>query len=219
MPNSKYIPGVESIDRVHKLEMPVVSLPLIKLLVILDRSGSMADWKGPVLSAWEKYRSSVSKHRARYLVTVTQFADELEVLVRSEPLDKVSVEYNPGKGGTALFDSLGQALLLERVRQPHHVYVLIATDGENTVSGEMTQQQIWGMIQARRESGNWTFLWLSLDGKPSRAARALGVECLDVPKDQIDKAFVAAATRLGREAVRIAASQLKQLPPGGLDGF
>jgi hypothetical protein len=51
MPNSKYVAGVESIDRVHKFEMQDVSLPLITLLLILDRSGSMADWREPVLSA------------------------------------------------------------------------------------------------------------------------------------------------------------------------
>jgi hypothetical protein len=112
-----------------------------------------------------------------------------------------------------LWDALAHTLVLEKSRRTA-VVCLIVTDGEDNCSQEADSKQVHAMIQSRREWGNWLFLWLNLQGKPNKNARALGIDCLDCARQDIGKALSVSADRIARAVARLG-GQTRTLIGGG----
>jgi hypothetical protein len=84
---------------------------------------------------------------------------------------------------------------------------VIVTDGEENSSCRRSQKQIGYMNQARKETGLWNFVWITLGGKQTNhVAREWGIECLDFKREELDCALAGAADRIGRLAAEIGAS-------------
>jgi hypothetical protein len=103
--------------------------------------------------------------------------------------------------------------MLEKSRR-EPVICLIVSDGEDNVSREADQKQVASMIGSRCEWGNWTFLWLNLQGKPSKNARALGINCFDSTLVQINESLPEVANQIRRVGARLTGSNRRLLPPG-----
>ncbi len=142
-----------------------------------------------------------------------QFAEEPETIASNLPIEKLIIDYKPTGEGTTLWDALAHTLVLEKSRQAP-VVCLIVTDGEDNCSKEADQKQVHAMIQSRREWGNWRFLWLNLQGKPSKNARALGLDCVDCAREDIGKTLPGLAERIVRAVAR-PGGNIRALTGGG----
>jgi Mg-chelatase subunit ChlD len=195
---------------------PATIRSTIRLLFILDKSRSMADSESQVTKALLGFVTTLQNPpgQLRYLATLVCFAHEPETIVVDQPLEQLAVEYKADGEGTALFDALAHALPLERSRDEMIICVIIS-DGQENSSKEANERQVAAMVSARRELGNWRFLWLSLDGKPNRTARAMSIECLTARREDISQALTQLAERIGRMATRLTGSAPLRAIEGG----
>jgi hypothetical protein len=194
---------------------PAAPRPTVRLLVILDRSLSMAPYEQQVTEALRNFVTTLQNapDQPRYVATLVTFADEPETICLLQPLEKLTIDYKVSDKGTALWDGMAFSFLLEKSRH-ERVICLIITDGEENCSQEASQRQVAAMIQTRREWGNWTFLWLNLQGKPSRNAKALNIDCLNSTREDIGKALPEMAERISRAAARLGGNNPRVLPEG-----
>jgi hypothetical protein len=201
MPENNYPVAAKPVDRSPE------TIPTVILLIILDRSLSMAAYEEQVTTGLHSFvRTLAHTPGPRYLVTVVQFAGEPETSVRAMSLEKLSISYKPNGEGTALWDALAHSLVLEKSRQVP-VICLIITDGEDNASREADWKQVRAMIQSRREWGNWVFLWLNLQGKPSKNAHTLAIDCVDCAREDIGNALPGLADRISRAVSRLGSNK------------
>jgi hypothetical protein len=159
----------------------------------------------------ETLRSATNQ--PRYLATLVQFADQAETIFVDEPIEKLGIAYKADGKGTALWDAMAHAFTLEKSRREPTV-CLIVSDGDDNSSTEADQTQVAAMIRSRLEWGNWTFLWLNLQGKPSKNARALGIKCFDSTRDQITESLPEVAKQITRVAARLTGGDRRLLLEG-----
>jgi hypothetical protein len=140
-----------------------------------------------------------------WLGTLVTFAAIPEILAQAQPLEKLAIEYKVDAEGstTALYDGLATALTSEKSRTDR-VICTVVPDGAENSSQYTDRDQIQSMIRARRELGNWTFIWLSLDGKPSKTASRLGIDCITARREDIAQALSGIATQIVRATARLA---------------
>jgi hypothetical protein len=188
----------------------------VRLIVVLDKSLSMADSEAQVTEALRGFVSTLQSMPGpqRYLATLVTFAGEAETVILAEPLEKLSVQYRADGEGTALYDAIAFALSLEKTRTEQVVCVIVS-DGDENCSQEATEQQIVAMVTARRELGNWIFIWLSLNSKPNKTARALGIQCIATRRENVARALPQVAERIGCMAARLAGSTPLRAIEGG----
>jgi hypothetical protein len=172
-----------------------------RLLIILDRSLSMAGHEELVIRALRGFLDAVKSgpNLRPYLLTLVQFAEQPQTCALAQSLESVSLEYKPDGAGTAVWDAMAHSLGLEKSRQ-EPVICVIVTDGQDNASREADQKQVLAMIKTRREWGNWTFLWLNLEGRnrPSKNAAALGLKSLDIGREEIGEVLPALGQRISR---------------------
>jgi hypothetical protein len=94
------------------------------------------------------------------------------------------------------------------------VVCLIVSDGEENASKEADQEQVASMVRSRREWGNWTFLWLNLQGKRSKNARMLGINSVDSTLDQINESLPEVANQICRVGARLTGGGRRLLAGG-----
>jgi hypothetical protein len=209
------IGNLHPLSRRLEQNLPDATSPDIRLLVILDRSLSMAPHEELVAGALRNFVSTLCKapNHLRYVTTLIEFADGAETVLHRQPLENLAVTYKANGQGTALWDAMALAFTLEKSRQDR-VICLVVSDGEENCSREADQKQVASMVRSRIEWGNWTFLWLNLQGKPSKSARSLGLNCFDSSCDQIGKALPQVAEQICRVAARVTADDRKSVEGG-----
>lgn len=188
---------------------------VVRLLLILDQSLSMASNEEVVAESLRSFITSLlsAPVQPRYIATLVGFAGQVQTISLAQPIEELAIAYKADGEGTALWDAMAHAFMLEKSRS-EPVICLVVSDGEENSSREADQQQVASMIRSRREWGNWNFLWLNLQGKPSRNARALGIDCIDSTLDRINESLPEIANRICRAAVRLTGRYCKVLPGG-----
>jgi len=188
--------------------------PVVRLLVILDKSYSMFEHQELVTTSIRSFVHTLSaSNQARYVATLVVFSNETETILQSQPIETLAIDYKADGEGTALWDAMAHAFTLEKSRREPVVCVIV-TDGEENSSTEADQEQVASMIRSRREWGNWTFMWLNLQGKPSRDARALGFNCVDSTRERINESMSEVANRISHVATRLTGGDRRLLPGG-----
>ena len=147
--------------------------PNVHLVVLLDRSGSMASMAEQVVSGFNRLLADQQGDGADALVTLIQFdsVEPLEVVADAVPILEVLPlthrTFEP-RGATPLLDATGRAVGLASGRQAdlaaqgradERVLFVTITDGQENESREFTRQQIVELVQAKEEAG-WTFVFL-----------------------------------------------------------
>jgi hypothetical protein len=144
----------------------VAPLGRTKIVMILDRSGSMAGRESDVIGGFNSFVSSCrDANLANCSVTYVRFDNDIE-RVFSEELPDVpemtSALYAP-RGGTALLDAVGQTVS-PMTNDPDDRYIVVTfTDGEENASREWTREKVAGLLHEREALGNWTFAFFGAD--------------------------------------------------------
>ena len=207
--------NVASINQLRE-KRPALSSNQVRVLLLLDRSASM---KGHEEGVMTELRSFLGGLRSAFpgahcLLTLVQFAATAQLCALLQPLEKVPIEYQAIDEGTALWDAIAFLLNLEKSRYEPPIFCVFATDGEENCSEEASFQQVQAMKSCREEWGNWSFIWLNWQGKPSRAERALRVECIDSPIAKMGEGFSEVTRRMTREFHRLRATRRLLLKGG-----
>jgi uncharacterized protein YegL len=155
----------------------------IDILVVLDRSGSMAtaknDHEGGLKSFVEDQRSLPGDVR----FTLVQFdtANPCEVIYdRAKIEDVTEIKLIP-RGGTPLLDAVGKSIAhleaaLDKAKaKPDQTVVMIITDGEENESREWNRTQLAARVKDLEAKG-WTFLFLGANMDAFDEAGNLGFQ-------------------------------------------
>ncbi|HEX5479078.1 MAG TPA: vWA domain-containing protein [Dehalococcoidia bacterium] len=136
------------------------------IIVILDRSGSMAGQEADVIGGF----NSIVRHcRDAQVddcdVTYVRFDDRIEhvfTLGLADVPEMTAALYAP-RGSTALIDAVGRTVS-PIDNHPDDTYIVITyTDGQENASREWTREKLRALLEARKALGNWTFAFFGAD--------------------------------------------------------
>ena len=151
--------------------------------ILLDRSGSMGGREGDVVQGVNNFLIEQRKLPDPACVAITRFDTEGTERFRGMTdlafIHHIAIhEYQP-RGGTPLNDAICNELeLLEqdwRRERPDRAIVVIVTDGHENSSRRFTKAQVKRMVQARQESGKWSFIYLGANVDAFDEAQGLGI--------------------------------------------
>lgn len=153
-----------------------------EILVITDRSGSMASIAGDVIGGYNTFISDQRRVPGEARVTFTQFDDIYEVVYAGKPLAEVPLltrETFQPRGSTALLDAIGNTLNEQGKRIADEkwadlVIVCILTDGQENASRRYDTASIREMTK-HAETHGWRFVYLGANQDSFAAVKTLGM--------------------------------------------
>jgi uncharacterized protein YegL len=156
---------------------------LSELIIILDRSGSMASIRADMEGGFRSFIQDRQRDPTSVLVSLYQFDDHYDVVYEERPVQHVHGLSLEPRGSTALLDAVGRTInrVGERLRRkPEHarpgaVVVMIITDGMENASHEFRADQVRGLIEHQEQHYNWKFMYLGADANAFAEAQALGI--------------------------------------------
>jgi Mg-chelatase subunit ChlD len=163
-----------------------MDLNLTDIVVVLDRSGSMASIVDDTIGGFNAFVDRQKKGEGHARLTLVEFDHEYTVVYERKDIHDVPQldqrTYVP-RGNTALLDAIGRTIIAIRgaiavdrpSEQPAHVVFVIITDGMENSSSEFTRSQILEMIRAHQEEG-WEFLFFGANQDAIGEAASMGID-------------------------------------------
>jgi uncharacterized protein YegL len=142
---------------------------------ILDKSGSMQAHRATVIEGYNNYLDTLQRTPANIEVSRTVFADAVTIEPPG-PLSQASrlgtESYNPD-GNTALLDGIGLTIrsIEARMAESDTAIVVVLTDGEENASEEFEEEELRRLVEAKRATGRWTFIFLGMGNSFRQASR------------------------------------------------
>ena len=170
---------------------------------VLDRSGSMDNVRRDIKAGLKSYIDEQKKQEGKCTFSLVQFDDCYDKHYWFHDIQTVSstVVFEP-RGGTALFDAVGKAILetgkelknMPEELRPQKVLMIIHTDGYENMSREFSRTKIKEMIQHQEEKYNWkiAFVGTNIDVMSEGSSMGMNVRsCLSYVNDShgIDTAY------------------------------
>ena len=154
-----------------------------EILVITDRSGSMATIARDVIGGYNTFIEEQRAVPGEAKVTFAQFDTEYQVVYAGKPLadvPKLDDKTFVPRGGTALLDAIGRTLNDQAARIASEkwadlVIVCVLTDGEENSSREYKLDRIREMTK-HAEANGWKFVYLAANQDAFAAAQHLGIQ-------------------------------------------
>ncbi|SFX40612.1 vWA domain-containing protein [Ruminococcus sp. XPD3002] len=158
---------------------------ITELVLILDRSGSMAGLESDTIGGFNSMIEKQKKLDGKCYVSTVIFDNESEVLHDRIDLAEVpkmtDKEYFP-RGCTALLDAIGGAIHhIENIHKyarkedvPEHTLFCITTDGMENASHKYDLKKVRKMIEAKKEIG-WEFIFIGANIDAVSAAADIGI--------------------------------------------
>jgi uncharacterized protein YegL len=154
-----------------------------EIIVLLDRSGSMANIKGDMEGGFNTYVDDL-RDMQHCLLTLVQFdTGGIDTVIESCPIKAVPKMRLEPRGGTPLLDALGQTIdrTGERFRnapeekRPGQVMFVIITDGEENSSHAYTKERVKQMVEHQSKVYKWEFVFLGANMDSFAEAGGLGI--------------------------------------------
>ncbi len=163
-----------------------------EIVVILDRSGSMASLKQDMEGGFATFLADQKKLPGECLLTLVQFdsagqiglnSSIIETVHDARPIAEVSAVEIVPRGGTPLLDAVGITITKvgERLKttaesdRPGKVLIVIITDGAENSSQEWTAQRVQEAIKHQEEVYQWGFLYLGANVNAFQQGGMLGI--------------------------------------------
>ena len=169
---------------IEQPERPQGSVPLRTMIcLILDRSGSMGGREDDVIGGVNSFLAEQKKLPEPAVISFVRFDSEAVERFR-EPVDLQACqplsreEFQP-RGATPLLDAVGVTIAkLDhdwQAVQPDRAIVVIVTDGQENASREYRKAQLKQLIEARQQTGKWSFLYLGANVDAFAEAGEIGI--------------------------------------------
>jgi hypothetical protein len=155
--------------------------------IILDQSGSMSDCVNQTLKGLADQRKEILAIANEFpdqeiRVGLTVFDHNIELKYSNLSVTELSrmnsFHYQPN-GQTALLDAIGMSVAAtERlmVNEGDSAVIIILTDGYENASKEYSHKQIKELIQAKEETGKWSFTYLGATLDAVEIARSMNIK-------------------------------------------
>ncbi len=159
---------------------------LTELVFILDRSGSMAGLESDTIGGFNAMLGRQKKQEGECFVSTILFDDEAQVLHDRVPLSEVPPMTDKDyfvRGCTALLDAVGNAIShignIHKYARPEdvpvHTVFVITTDGMENASHTYDADKVKKMIEQKKETCGWEFLFLGANIDAIAAAGSIGI--------------------------------------------
>lgn len=156
---------------------------LTELVVIVDRSGSMASIQADAQGGLNTFIEEQKACPGEATLTLVQFDTNYEMLCENKPLRDVQPYTLVPRGATALLDAMGITIAKvgERLRQtpedrrPGKVLVAIITDGEENSSREFSRERVFDMIKHQHDVYKWEFVFIAANQDAIRTGANYGI--------------------------------------------
>lgn len=152
-----------------------------EILVVLDRSGSMTPIRADTIGGLNTFVEEQKKIGGKCWLTLLQFDHELKLVHQGVPMADVpelTEETYVPRGSTALLDAIarGVGLLEELVAGTKKLaHLVILTDGEENASHEVSAQQVFSLIDAKKKVG-WAIQYIGAGQDAIDAATRFGID-------------------------------------------
>lgn len=157
---------------------------LTEIVVILDRSGSMASIKTDVIGGYDKFVADQKAAPGECVLTLVQFDSQgIDTVLEAKPIHEVPSLVLQPRDLTPLLDAMGRTITqvgdrLSKTaedKRPQKVIVLVITDGVENASKEYSRAQIKAMVEHQQKAYNWVFSYLGANVDAFQEAGAMGI--------------------------------------------
>jgi hypothetical protein len=137
-------------------------------IIVMDRSGSIADILAGQQSGLKEFFGSEEKVPGKVTFSLWDFDDEIRCRASLAPLDTVKAYVIEPRGWTALHDAVGDAVSAEGEKlaalpegeRPEDVTVIIASDGEENHSRRRTGPEVKAMLDHQQDAYGWRVIYM-----------------------------------------------------------
>jgi hypothetical protein len=149
-----------------------------EIVVVIDRSGSMASIGEATVNGFNTFLNEQKNSEGEAFLTLIQFDDRYEVNYKSLPIKEVNElilneTYVP-RGTTALYESIGRTI--QELDTKRDVVFVIITDGHDNVKSEFKPEAINKMINTLQDENGYKFIFLAANQDAISAGGALGIK-------------------------------------------
>ena len=182
---------------------------LTDLTLVVDRSGSMDAIRSDAEGGINALLKAQAQEPGDVLLTLVQFDTVYEFLHHGVPLKDVPPYKLEPRGGTALLDAVGRAILETGARlsampeadRPGLVLFVVMTDGQENSSREFDKARVREMIEHQQTHYNWHFTFLGANQDAFAEAGGMGMAAsgtanVDVLK--VAQAYAATSSKVSR---------------------
>lgn len=157
---------------------------LTHIVVVLDRSGSMASIDSDATGGFNAFVEQQKKASGEAKLTLVRFDTEYEVTYRNMSIrDVPELRTVEPRGGTALRDAMARAIgekgaelaALPEHQRPGKVVFVIITDGLENASREYSADQVKSKVEHQQQKYNWQFTYLGANQDAVLVGRSLGI--------------------------------------------
>lgn len=157
---------------------------MIEMLIVIDRSGSMAGKEKDVVNGINKLIEDQRAIRSDVLVSIYKFDTQYEPIYEGAPINEARplalADYQP-RGFTALLDAVGHTIDAAGKRYamsdhpPDGVVMVVFTDGAENASLEYTLEAVKARIDHQRTVYGWEFVFMGADIDAYAVGGSLGI--------------------------------------------
>lgn len=176
---SASLPSYSDILKIEQKQMEGGIKSKLRIIVLLDASGSMLGMKSEAIQAVNLFvkKQQELKTDDEVVFDFFTFNSESRHLVVNKPLAEVSPipeeQYTP-EGSTSLYDTIGY--VFDFYKNEHDVLLVVMTDGYDTSSKKYTSKNIRPMLSQRKiHPFDWETVWLGADPTVTQVGTDLGV--------------------------------------------
>ena len=151
-------------DKVKQKEAETgVSKGKDEIVVIVDRSGSMSSIKEDAQGGLNSFIEEQKKVEGGANLTIVEFDTMVDTVCDRVDLNEAQEYVLSPRGGTALLDAIGLVIsndLKYKAEDDGKTIVVVVTDGGENSSREWKRDDIFKLINERKEQG-WEFMFLA----------------------------------------------------------
>ena len=156
---------------------------LTEIVVVLDRSGSMASIVRDMEGGFDAFIAEQRKLPGECSVTLSQFDTEFELVYSGKPLADVPPLALYPRGATALLDAIGKTIqatgerlgALPEDARPERVLFVVITDGHENASEHYTAEAVLASVKHQTEKYGWCFVFIGANQDAIATAANMGI--------------------------------------------